>query len=250
MTVRAADATAGLAKVVVRARAKNGLRESKAALRLVAGTRTSGTWRGSVVLPRWAGTTASWRLSAHLADRLNNTRTVNASELARRDQASAISVRSRSDRTKPRLTDIRISPTTIDVRNADRVLRVSVRVTDTGSGIASGGVSAGPVKLHRVSGNRYAGRYTGEVVVDRCSSGFELRPHSGSESLRYYLHARDRAGHAGGSGSQPRPPVSALFRDNDWPGFGAGLRLSGRIDTFFSGGHGGQRDLEPARHRS
>ena len=51
-----------------------------------------------------------------------------------------------------------ISPKTIDVRNADRVLRVSVRVTDTGSGIASGGVSAGPVKLHRVSGNRYAGR--------------------------------------------------------------------------------------------
>ena len=52
-------------------------------------------------------------------------------------------MRSRSDRTKPRLSDIRISPKTIDVRNADRVLRVSARVTDTGSGIASGGVIAG-----------------------------------------------------------------------------------------------------------
>ena len=56
VTVRAVGRDAGLAKVVVRARAKDGLREAKAALRLVAGTRTSGTWRGSLVLPRWAGT--------------------------------------------------------------------------------------------------------------------------------------------------------------------------------------------------
>ncbi len=143
VTVRAADATSGLGRVVVHARARNGLREAKAALRLVAGTRTSGTWRGSLVLPRWTGTTSSWRLSAQLVDRRNNSRKVSASELARRDQASAITVRSRSDRTKPRFSDIRITPKTIDVRNADRVLRVSARVTDTGSGIASGGVIAG-----------------------------------------------------------------------------------------------------------
>jgi hypothetical protein len=89
------------------------------------------------------------------------------------------------------------------------------------------------VTLHRVSGNRYAGRYTGEIVLDRCSTDFELRPHSGPESLRVYLHAGDRAGHDRGSGSQPRPPVSALFRDNDWPGANAGLRLSGLVETFF-----------------
>ena len=234
MTVHATDARAGLSKVVARARAKDGLREATTALRLVAGTRSSGTWRGSLVIPRWAGN-SSWRLTAHLADRLHNTTTLNPTKLARRGQPSSVAVRSLSDRTRPTFTDIRIRPRTIDVRNADGVLRVSARVTDTGSGIAA--VITGlndRVQLHRVSGTRYAGRYTGEIVVARCASWLAYRPFSGPGSLGIYTHATDRAGLSRSSGSQPRPPVAATFRDNDWPGAGAILRPTGVVDVPFT----------------
>jgi hypothetical protein len=234
VTVHATDAGAGLAKVVARARAKNGQREAKTPLRLVAGSRSSGTWRGSLVIPRWTGTTSSWRLTAHLGDRLHNTTTLNPPKLARRGLPSSITGRSLSDRTKPSFSDIRITPKTIDVRNADQRLRVSARVTDSGSGIA--GVITGlgdRVPLYRVSGSRYAGRYVGEIVVPHCASWLAYRPYSGPESLRIYIHAGDRAGHDRSSGVQPRPPVAATFRDNDWPGVGAGLRLSGQVETYF-----------------
>jgi hypothetical protein len=186
-----------------------------------------------IVIPRWAGNASSWRLSVHLGDRLSNTTTVTSAQLARRHQASALTARSRSDRTKPNVSDIRITPRTIDVRNADGVVRVSARVTDTGSGIAAGGVITGlgdRVHPRHVSGTRYAGRYVGEVMVPRCAG---LLQFSGPETVSMHVHAGDRAGHDRGSGSQPRPPVSAQFRDNDWPGYGAALRPSGQVDVLF-----------------
>jgi hypothetical protein len=193
VTARAADAQAGVAKVVVRARAKNGRRQAKTPLRLVAGTRKSGTWRGSLVIPRWTGTMSSWRLTAHLGDRLGNTTTLNPPKLAGRGLSSSIGVRSQSDRTKPRFSDIRITPKTIDVRNADQRLRVSARVTDTGSGIA--GVISGfgdRVPLHRVSGTRYAGRYSGEIVIPHCAEPGAYRPFSGPRTLNIHPRRRSR----------------------------------------------------------
>jgi hypothetical protein len=231
VTVRAGDVGSGLAEVVVFAHDDVGHGAASAVLRLVSGTRTSGTWRASMAIPRWAGN-SSWKLAVFLRDRLNRGNRVSSVDLRHRGQVSALTVRSRSDRTFPRFSDLRVSPKTIDVRNADGVLRVSARVTDTGSGIASSGVIAGDGKLHRVSGNRHAGRYTGKIVVKRCSTQEGLRPRSGSESIRIPFHTNDRASHYTDSRS-PRPPVSATFRDNDWPGVGGILRPSGHVEVIF-----------------
>jgi hypothetical protein len=235
VTVRATDASAGVSTVVARARAKHGLREAKTALRLVAGTRSSGTWRGSLVIPRWAGN-SSWRLTAHLGDRLHNTTTLRAAELARHGQTSVVTVRSRSDRAAPRATDIRISPSTLDVRDADGVLGVSAKVTDAGSGLGTAFAYAltseedafASVRMHRISGTRYAGRWAGQIEVKRCLSGY--RPPSGDVSFGVLIELSDRAGRFTEAGS---PRFRARFRDNDWPGVGAILRPTGAVDVPF-----------------
>ncbi|MGZ4596196.1 MAG: Ig-like domain-containing protein [Actinomycetes bacterium] len=236
--VRARDRTSGLGWAQVTAWGGATGRRAVASLALVSGSRQDGTWRGDLVLPRWAGT-GPWRLTVRLADRAEHHVTLTSHDLARRGLRHAVAVVSGRDRSPPTLTRIRLLTSSLDVRTADGAVRVSVRATDIGSGVAKvlarlstgddGGLGV-PLPLRLVSGDRHDGRWAGTIPVARCQSGY--RPPSGTRDLPVEVTVFDRARRGGASISQSR--VSVAFRDNYPPAASAHRDESGLVHITFN----------------
>ncbi|HET9946264.1 MAG TPA: hypothetical protein VFR56_11470, partial [Actinomycetes bacterium] len=238
VTVRAADANAGVRSVSVQA-FRTGTGTVKVALHRVSGTPRSGTWLGQLVLPRWTGT-GTWRVRARVFDRVENGLTVTPRTLASRGLPSTIRVTSRTDTTRPTISDVRVAPLTVDARTSDAFVRVWARVRDSGSGVRTVSTSAALVdgdvfttRLHRVSGTRRDGRWTGRVTIPRCQSDDEIVLSGSTEGLPFHVAASDRAGNFRGQSPQQRNIVTAQFRDNDTPYWTAALPAStGQLEVW------------------
>ena len=221
VTIRAGDPESGLGKVVVTASSSDERRVLRVPLVLIAGSPRSGTWRGSLVVPRWAGSTP-WRLGVRLTDRVGQFTSLRPRDLTRAGQPSAIAVISAADLGRPRVSHVTASASRRDVRTAEGVVRVTARVVDVASGVRRvlatllpGGADQLSVALRRVSGTRHDGIWSAEVTLAPCQRG--PRPASGPGTLRVTVEAADRAGRSGVAPRRSRPALDLMFRDNRGP---------------------------------
>ena len=129
----------------------------------------AGVWVGSARVPR-GSRDGIWRLGGvDLRDQARNSRIVEPVELAAAGFPTGISVKSRPDRTPPRLMSLRFSPHILDTRRRSRAISFTARAADPESAVGElfVGVSgvrffgeAFGVELHRVPGvaHRFRGR--------------------------------------------------------------------------------------------
>ena len=135
---------------------------------------------------------------------------------------SQISVRSRTESTRPIVQSSAAAPATVDATTGDRSYTVSARVGDTVSGLAFVGVQiitpwmqeegvdlgdVDPEPMHLTAGSRHLGTWSTNIPVDSCW----IDP--GRYVLRIF--ASDRAGNRRGPAA--RTSVTVLTSDNQAP---------------------------------
>lgn len=181
VTARVVDARAGVTRVLVGS--GSGRRGTFVLLKATSGSSLDGRWRGTMVVPRFLGST-TWRVTrVAVVDRVVNVRTYGPRKLALLDRTRrvdrAVQVRSRSDRQRPTAQPATFSASTIDVTGDDQQVVVRVRAADDRAGVAGvrlrlldPGHSDGLVdtELRRVSGSRKDGVWEGAVTLSRCES--------------------------------------------------------------------------------
>ena len=112
------------------------------ALKRVHGDSRDGTYVGSITIPRYVGAgTHRWRLSLDLLDHADNDRSLHWWSLRQQHQPYSFLVISRTDASKPTLTSLVVSPTAVDARTADKQVSVTMKASDTGSGVAAAWVT-------------------------------------------------------------------------------------------------------------
>ena len=143
--------------------------EVSTVLKLKSGTAKNGTYVGRLRIPTWAGGgTHRWALEYLFQDKLENQDDVTQ---------GSISVTSRTDSSKPVIRSVSLSSVAVDARNGSQHVSVSMRVTDTHSGVdAAIAVLTPPegdefeVWLTRKSGTAFNGTWQGRFFVPRCNS--------------------------------------------------------------------------------
>ena len=106
-----------------------------ASLTKVAGTAT--TYRGTMTVPRWQ-TNGTWHVnSVQVGDKIGNNRTYTYDQLGTAGFKRNLVVVSGTDTTQPTLVTFTRTPSSVDVRTADKTVNATMRVTDTGSGVSS-----------------------------------------------------------------------------------------------------------------
>jgi len=143
---------------------------------LVSGTVRDGWWESTVRFPRY-GRPGTFQVTTWIRDRVGR---------VSMDQHSDVYtvVDRNPDLALPVVSDLHMSPTTIDVRKADANVTVTARITDNLSGVGSAdaflyppgsqgpyGYSLGSSRLERVSGTALDGRYRATIVVPKGSPG-------------------------------------------------------------------------------
>lgn len=178
VTVRATDDKA-VAAVDVALFGLRG-RTRTAELELVSGSPKDGTWRGRLVVPRWSGSSTA-KLAVQVTDAVDRSRWFGPRQLARAGQPSRLVVVSRTDRVKPTVSIISVTPTSVDVTAAPQTIQVVARARDLDSGVRR--VTAqlvGPespegqafvnARLSRASGTSRNGIWTGTVTLGPCAA--------------------------------------------------------------------------------
>ncbi|MFY9913727.1 MAG: Ig-like domain-containing protein [Nocardioidaceae bacterium] len=174
MTAKATDSQSGVAGVYVSASSvKKSSKSAFAFLRKVKGTPS--TYRGSMLISRWVGT-SGWRItSLSASDRVFNSTSYTYAQLGARHFKRTFSVTSGTDAAKPRLGSFARSPAKIDVRKKTRSMAAVVRALDGRSGVASVIVSLrGPhgssaaQYLRRASGTTKNGVWKGSLRISKC----------------------------------------------------------------------------------
>ena len=156
------------------------LRSSTAHPRLVSGTTTDGTWLGRIRVPRWQGNSTA-KLAIELTDVVGRFRLAGPKALKAIGQPGTVRVLSRKDPAPPKVTLKSLTPRSLDLRTGARTVAVTVRVTDTGSGVRDANLSlygpesgngVGPVgvSLRRVSGTRHDGIWKGTATLPPCDA--------------------------------------------------------------------------------
>jgi hypothetical protein len=169
--------------------------DHQAALRLVAGSRHAGRWRGHLVLPRLSP--GGWRVAeATLVDRTGRSRSYRSNYDGPTPHPAGLrSVRLLSvrDRVPPETTAVTASPSAVDLRSASGTVTIHSRIRDAGSGVASasawiqrGSVFEYEVPLRLVSGTRDDGMWRGSWTATTC------QVQAGMRTVR--VLARDRTG--------------------------------------------------------
>jgi hypothetical protein len=156
-----------------------------------------GTFRGVIQVPRGVQPRTYKRLFVEVTpaggdhyfhDRYNE---INPDLYAPPDLVAAglhpqVTIVSHPDRRGPRITNLKLSRTTVDTRGHRVRVRVEMRVHDAGSGVASANVSIGDIAdVALVRGTR--GRWTGAATVGRYAA-------AGAQDL--FVDAADRAGNS------------------------------------------------------
>jgi hypothetical protein len=113
----------------------------------------AGVWIGSARVPR-GSRDGIWRLGGvAFRDHAGNSRIVEPAELAAAGLPTGISVKSRPDRTPPRLMSLRFSPHILDTRRRSRAISFTARAADPQSAVGE--------LFVRVSGVRFFGEAFG-----------------------------------------------------------------------------------------
>lgn len=124
----------------------------------------------------WAAPGA-YRLKADITDNRLRFRRYSDDDLAAAGHPSRLHVRSRLDDARPRLTDVRVTPFPVDVRAVTKQVTVSIRATDTGSGVRGLSLRYGAppetsfTSMRRVIGTRRDGRWQATFDLNPCAAG-------------------------------------------------------------------------------
>jgi hypothetical protein len=147
-------------------------------LKRISGTARKGTWTGRITVPRWIGSgVRTWTFTAGYADPLDNFETLSHADLAKRHLTSTFRVRSNGDKVDPVLRSFAYTRSPVDSRSGQQPVPVTMRLTDDYSGVATAslifvsphGVRSRGGELHRVTGDRHDGIWTGSTSIPRCS---------------------------------------------------------------------------------
>ena len=142
---------------------------------LASGTPQSGTWGASFVVPRFTGV-GTWHLGAlHLEDVSGNPNTYQATSLG---APGTLTFTGTQDVTKPQLTSVALSPTTVNINGAPGETVATIQATDDVSGISFGsivlsspsgfqGTDAHFSGVERTDGTATNGTYTVHVPIPR-----------------------------------------------------------------------------------
>jgi hypothetical protein len=144
------------------------------------GTIKNGTWVVVMTVHRWAQAGSHvWKLTVSAydkADAFGNNVSLNSVQLKAKHFASSFTVKSKTDLSKPVLKGLTYTPHSVDARTKNKTVAVTLKATDTLSGILyavvtikspSGLTSSGFLSRH--SGSTLKGTFTGKVIVPRCS---------------------------------------------------------------------------------
>ena len=141
LTAKTTDDLSGVAsKIYVNVRPMDSERAVSANATLVrsAGSSRKGTYSGWLVIPRWVGGgRALWELDLYARDHAGNDFDIGSFDLESRGFASTIAVTSRTDRSRPTVTSISYSPTTVDATSRDKRIAVTVKAGDTFAGVGA-----------------------------------------------------------------------------------------------------------------
>jgi hypothetical protein len=179
VTVKAKDNLSGISGLGVGASVTIGSRNFNTGTFLVrkAGTARNGTFKGTMIVPRWvmAGTHV-WKLTLSAGDVAGNFLGLSAAQLKAKHLTSTFKVKSKTDSTKPALKGLTYTPKSVDARAKSKTVAVTLKASDTLSGVSSARVtftspSGFPSTgfLVRKSGTPGSGTWKGKVVIPRCS---------------------------------------------------------------------------------
>lgn len=148
-------------------------------------------WTGRAVVPTWAGT-SEWTFTVGARDKRRHVRSLSTEKLAARGWQSTLRVTSRRDIVAPSLVALSFSPTSVDARDGDVRVAVTVRVTDTLSGPAAWlpvdfGFPWAAMELTSITGTAHDRTYHGYAVVSQCGIAQE-------STMRAEVHLSDAAG--------------------------------------------------------
>jgi hypothetical protein len=143
----------------------------------------SGTlFAGRLRVPRWQGD-GRWNLSATVIHDSHPGvwATFGTSYLRRHKLLNAFRVVSRDDSRAPEISSFALSPTTVDVRDAEQLVASTVHLLDPGSGVAKvevyihgvnpwKGAFSSRAQLHRVDGSAEDGTWVGASRITPCHS--------------------------------------------------------------------------------
>lgn len=170
VSVKMHDALTGVAGTVsVYATDKSERHQISAELKLHSGTSRDGTYTGSLRVPIWAGAgTHKWSLEYVFADKVDNEDDV---------YRDSLTVTSMTDPTPPVIKKVNLSAVNVDARAGGKHVTVTLRVTDTHSGVGlvfaaltRFGDEQNGVLLTRASGTKFNGVWQASFYIPRCNS--------------------------------------------------------------------------------
>ena len=154
----------------------------------------SGSWVGRLHFSRW-NVRGRYRLGSYIQDGVFHLSAYGGDDPSISDGPipgpQTITVRGgKQDHSPPSITYTEAPASPVDLRIADQVVTVGVRIRDTGSGVSSAGVrfdETQPVfPLRRISGTRQDGLWQAQVRLSHCNP-----PHDNG----FFVFADDVAGH-------------------------------------------------------
>lgn len=218
-TAHVTDDQSGLEHVLVTVAGSRGPLGGQ--LRLRHGTIRDGIWRGHATIPRWTGTRLL-QLFVETRDNTGRGDQLYGDALVALHLPSQIGVRSRTESSRPTVLSAASTPTNVDATTADARYIVSVRASDTISGLALVGVQVITPWMQKegadlddvdyqtmrlVSGTHHRGTWQASIDVSRCWSD------SGRYVLRVFV--TDRAGNH--RDPVARTSVTVATNDNQAP---------------------------------
>lgn len=134
---------------------------------------THGQWAGALKVGRWAGDViATPELSASYGDGVKpEYRNISADRLAARHFPTQLKITSGTDTSKPVLSDLSVTPTSVDTTAGAQTVSVAATATDSGSGVRSVRVSfnhGGQGGFATAVLTRHGTQWTGQAKFRRC----------------------------------------------------------------------------------
>jgi hypothetical protein len=174
VSVDVKDALSGVTRVQFSAYGRHG-GVSSSRMGRTAGTVRNGTWSAIVHVPLGTGS-GHWPLHVGVQDAWGNPANYGPKRLARIGADPSLRVTGVLDDRPPLVSDVTLTPTTVDVREQDATVTVELHATDDLAGVSGGQlriaspVSGGPPPgtLRLVSGTRHDGVWQASATFSHC----------------------------------------------------------------------------------
>jgi hypothetical protein len=126
-------------------------------------------YRGVMRIGMFAATSV-WRVSLRLTDKAGNHRLLHSDDLRRRGFPHVLQVVSATDRSRPILTALSVTPSNVDIRTHAASVAVEAQAQDSEAGVRSvlAYVGEGAQPLHLTAGTPSDGTWSGTVRLDPC----------------------------------------------------------------------------------